>query len=75
MSTGQSRRNFLANAAAWTAAVGLGPYLGACETCNGVLKNRPMRRSMATLGPSDPIILSYQDAVAKMKALMTAARA
>lgn len=69
MTTGHSRRSFLANAAAWTAAAGLGPYLGACEGMCKELKKRPVRRSLATLGANDPIIKSYREAVKKMKAL------
>jgi len=69
MTPGHSRRSFLANAAAWTAAAGLGPYLGACEALCEKIRKRPMRRSLATLSGTDPIIQSYRVAVDAMKAL------
>jgi tyrosinase len=68
-STDTSRRDFLLQAAGWTAAIGLGPYLGACESCKPLFGKRPIRKSLATLGPNDPIIKSYREAVAAMKAL------
>lgn len=52
------------------AALGLaGLPLGGCESWLQKIRNRPMRRDLATLAPNDPIIDAYKAAVAAMKAL------
>lgn len=64
-----SRRVFIRRTATWATALGLAPFLGSCEGCMETIRNRPMRRSLATLADDDPIILTYREAVAAMKAL------
>lgn len=46
-----------------------GLALGGCETLLEQIRNRPMRRDLATLPANDPIIDTYKAAVAAMKAL------
>jgi len=67
MSAHLSRRSFVRTTAAVGAGIGLAPFLGLIEGCD--LSHRPVRRSLATLAPDDPIILTYREAVAAMKAL------
>lgn len=43
--------------------------LGGCETLIDQIRNRPMRRDLATLPANDPIIDTYKAAVSAMKAL------
>jgi tyrosinase len=51
-------------------ALGLaGLALGGCETLLEQIRNRPMRRDLATLPANDPIIDTYKAAVSAMKAL------
>jgi tyrosinase len=69
MSIDPSRRDFLRSSASWATGLALAPFLGACEGCAEQIRNRPVRRSLATLTPTDPIIETYRDAVAAMKAL------
>lgn len=66
---GETRRSFLRRTAAWGTVAALAPLLGSCEACQEEIRNRPIRRSLATLDPSDDIITMYRDAVAAMKAL------
>ena len=42
---------------------------GACEACFKKIKDRPTRRNISNLAANDPIIQTYKDAVAAMKAL------
>lgn len=63
-----SRRSFLAQAAA-LAAFGMSFWTGGCEGCLQQIKNRPTRRNIANLAASDPIVTTYKNAVAAMKAL------
>lgn len=42
---------------------------GACEACYKKIKDRPTRRNISNLAANDPIIQTYKDAVAAMKAL------
>jgi tyrosinase len=64
-----SRRGFVRRSAWWMTGLGLAPFLGSCESCFKKIRNRPIRRSLATLDPSDPIIQTYRDAVTAMMAL------
>jgi tyrosinase len=64
-----TRRSFIRRTASWAALAGLGPFLGSCEGCLERIRNRPIRRSLATLPDNDPIIETYREAVAAMKAL------
>lgn len=63
-----SRRDFLRGAGAF-GAVGLAMWTGGCESCVQQIQNRPTRRNISNLSPSDPIIQTYKDAVSKMKGL------
>lgn len=66
-----SRRNFMRGAAGVGALAILG-LTGGCEIFEMTTKriqNRPVRRNISSLAPNDPIIQTYKDAVAKMKAL------
>ena len=63
-----SRRNFLKGVGAASAA-GLTLWAGGCESCKNQIEHRPTRRNIANLAPNDPIIQTYKDAVAAMKAL------
>lgn len=74
MSIDPSRRDFLRRSASLAAAAAVAPFLGACESCFERIRNRPIRRSLATLAPNDPIIQTYRDAVAQMKALASTDR-
>src|SRR5262245_48458449 len=68
-----SRRTVLAALSKLTIAgltLGTGAFaLGGCESILEQIRNRPMRRDLATLSPSDPVITTYRAAVAAMKAL------
>jgi tyrosinase len=64
-----SRRSFLSRSASYATMLGVIPLLGTCESCHVTLAARPIRKSLATLDPNDPIIQTYRDAVAQMKAL------
>jgi tyrosinase len=66
--TGVSRRSFLTQASA-LAAFGLSFWTGGCEGCLQQIKNRPTRRNIANLAANDPIVTTYKNAVAAMKAL------
>ncbi len=59
-----SRRDFVKGASA-VGAVGVALWAGGCEQ----IANRPTRRNISNLLPSDPIIQTYKSAVAAMKAL------
>lgn len=74
MPTDPSRRDFLRRTASLVAVAGVAPFLGACESCFERIRSRPIRRSLATLAPNDPIIETYRDAVAQMKALASTDR-
>ena len=63
-----SRRDFLAGASAFT-ALGMAFWSGGCEACLTQIQNRPTRRNIAALSPTDPIVTAYRAAVAAMKAL------
>ena len=66
-----SRRNFMKGAAGLGALTILG-LTGGCEIFEATTKriqNRPIRRNISSLAANDPIIQTYKDAVAKMKAL------
>ena len=65
-----SRRDFLKGVGAASAA-GLTLWAGGCESCKNQIEHRPTRRNIANLAPNDPIIQTYKDAVAAMKALPT----
>ncbi|HTZ60253.1 MAG TPA: tyrosinase family protein [Acidobacteriaceae bacterium] len=63
-----NRREFVAGASA-LAAFSMAFWTGGCEACLKEIENRPTRRNIAELSPSDPIVTTYQSAVAAMKAL------
>jgi tyrosinase len=63
-----SRRDFMRGATA-LGITGLAVWSGACESACEKIKNRPTRRNIANLAANDPIIQTYKDAVAAMKAL------
>ncbi len=63
-----SRRNFIKGAGA-LGLTGLAFGTGACESWWKKIKDRPTRRNIANLAANDPIIQTYKDAVAAMKAL------
>jgi tyrosinase len=65
---GLSRRDFLKGAGS-VGALGLLTATGGCETLIHDIENRPVRRNIANLSPSDPIVQTYQAAVSAMKAL------
>ncbi len=69
MSTETSRRAFIRLSAGWTVGIGMASFLGGCEGCMRQIRERPVRRSLATLADNDPIIETYREAVAAMKAL------
>jgi tyrosinase len=63
-----TRRNFMKGAGA-LGITGLALWSGACESACKKIKERPTRRNIANLAANDPIIQTYKDAVAAMKAL------
>jgi tyrosinase len=66
-----SRRDFLKELGAFSAA-SLGLWAGGCEACVQQIQNRPTRKNIQNLwaaNPSDPVITTYKNAVAAMKAL------
>ncbi|HWN11268.1 MAG TPA: tyrosinase family protein [Pyrinomonadaceae bacterium] len=63
-----SRRDFMKGAGA-LGITGLALWSGACESACKKIKERPTRRNIANLAANDPIIQTYKDAVAAMKAL------
>ncbi len=65
---GPSRRGFLAQAGA-LAAFSLSFWTGGCEGCLNRIRHRPTRRNIANLAATDPIVVTYKNAVAAMKAL------
>ena len=60
-----TRRDFLKGLGLTSVALAT----GACEACYKKIKDRPTRRNIANLAANDPIIQTYKDAVAAMKAL------
>jgi tyrosinase len=69
ISTRTTRRAFIRKGVQWTAALGVTSLFGGCEACLRRIRERPVRRSLATLADDDPIIQTYRAAVAAMKAL------
>jgi tyrosinase len=65
-----SRRDFLRGAGALSAAA-LTLWAGGCEACLKQIQDRPIRKNIQNLSPTDPIIQTYKAAVAAMKALPT----
>lgn len=63
-----SRREFLKGAGA-LGITGVALWSGACESACKKIRERPTRRNIANLSANDPIIQTYKDAVAAMKAL------
>jgi tyrosinase len=66
-----SRRRFVQHAIWGALSLGAGGGLGGCAPFWQRIANRPTRRNIATLAPTDPIIQTYKDAVSAMKALPT----
>lgn len=64
-----SRREFLRLAGFSGLALGVGVFLGGCEPIFEQIANRPVRRNIASLSATDPIIEAYKDAVTQMKGL------
>lgn len=63
-----NRRDFMKGAAA-LGITGVALWSGACESACEKIRQRPTRRNIANLPANDPIIQTYKDAVAAMKAL------
>ena len=63
-----TRRDFMRGATA-LGITGVALWSGACESACKKIKERPTRRNIANLPANDPIIQTYKDAVAAMKAL------
>lgn len=63
-----TRRNFIKGAGA-LGITGVALWSGGCESWWKKIKDRPTRRNIANLPANDPIIQTYKDAVAAMKAL------
>jgi len=63
-----SRRDFLSQASA-VAAFSMAFWTGGCEGCIEEIEHRPTRHNIAGLSPTDPIVTTYRNAVAAMKAL------
>jgi hypothetical protein len=63
-----SRRDFLKAVGALSATT-LNLWGGGCEACWKQIQNRPMRKNISNLSPSDPVVQTYKAAVAAMKAL------
>jgi tyrosinase len=63
-----TRRDLIRGGTALT-GLALAGLTGGCESLKQKIANRPVRRNIATLSSTDPIVQSYKDAVAAMKAL------
>ncbi len=66
-----SRRDFLKEAGL-LGLVGTAHWAGGCESCQQQIQNRPTRKNIQELwnaNHSDPVITTYKNAVAAMKAL------
>ncbi|MBC8029111.1 MAG: tyrosinase family protein [Pyrinomonadaceae bacterium] len=63
-----TRRDFMKGAGA-LGITGVALWSGGCESWWKKIKDRPTRRNIANLAANDPIIQTYKDAVAAMKAL------
>lgn len=69
---GLTRRQALSLAALVAAGSGSAGLLAGCTKEQAdKIKNRPIRKNIATLAPNDPIIVSYGAAITAMKALPT----
>lgn len=64
-----SRRDFLKELGSLGALASLTFWAGGCESCANQIKNRPTRRNIQSLSPSDPIITTYKNAVTAMRGL------
>jgi tyrosinase len=60
-----SRRGFLES----TAGLVTLTALGGCEWLERLIRERPVRRDISTMTPTDPTLQTYRDAVAQMQAL------
>jgi tyrosinase len=63
-----SRRDFLKSVAAVT-GLGAAAFMGGCEDILEQIRNRPIRKNIASLDPSHPDLVAYKAAVTAMKAL------
>lgn len=63
-----SRREVLKGLGAM-GAMSFAVFMGGCEELIEIIENRPVRRDISKLSPTDPIIQTYQAAVSAMKAL------
>jgi tyrosinase len=52
-----------------SASLGLLMALGGCESIFNQIRNRPLRRDVSTMGPSDPMLQAYREGVRLMKLL------
>lgn len=48
---------------------GVALWAGGCESCQQLIQNRPTRRNIQNLAPSDPIIATYKNGVSIMKGM------
>jgi tyrosinase len=64
-----TRRDFLRMLGGGAAALSVMALTGGCEVMLGEIVNRPVRREISGLSPTDPIIQTYQEAVRAMQAL------
>jgi tyrosinase len=48
---------------------GVALWAGGCESCQQQIQNRPTRRNIQNLSPSDPIITTYKNGVSIMKGM------
>jgi tyrosinase len=64
------RREFLKDLGL-AGAVALLAVTGGCEQIIEIIENRPTRKNIDNLGPSDPMIVAYKAAITAMKTLYT----
>ena len=69
MNTWTSRRDFIKTIGLGTAGLSLMALTGGCERLREIIENRPIRRNINTLTATDPVVISYRNAVSAMKAL------
>jgi tyrosinase len=65
-----SRREFIKDMGL-AGTVALLAFTGGCEQIIEIIENRPMRKNIDNLGPSDPMVVAYKAAVTAMKNLYT----
>lgn len=65
----QTRRDFIKLLSKGSISLFTLSALGGCETLLQAIRNRPVRRDISGLSPTDPIIQTYKDAVDQMKSM------